>query len=299
MEKGGMMRLRDKIDVTKDFLTESILEVMAEYGKESAKDRIKDIVTKGSIEMVATVGLDMAGSMIPGIGNAISSYRTQKQFKNLTILIEELQKKTEEIKLNFEKQTKENRKILDAILEILIYKAANTNQDEKIKYMVNGFTTLTSIQNISYDISYLFYDVLDRMTILDIAVLKISYTSWDALADNKRGLNDIMDEFGIDYYQYNSVRDNLYRMGLLENEYDDVLEKDLDLLVKNVNNLNDVVFSIQESLTNSKKKIKKKLNKSSKIKLKARDRLKISKFGRDFFEFFIKDNFKCSATYLE
>ena len=279
----------DKMDAVKDFLVESVLEVITEHGKEAAKAQIKEIATKESIEIAATVGSDMIGSMIPGIGSAISSYRTQKQLNNLNILIMELEKKIEEIRTNFENQTQENKKTLDAIFEIVIYKATNTNQDEKIKYMVHGFTTLTATQNVSYDISYLFYDVIDRMTVLDIATLKISYPFfWGAEQNNGKSFNDIMDEFGIDYYQYNSVRDNLYRMGLLENQYDDVLEKDLDLLVNRVNNINEVVISIQEALGNPKKKMK-KLNNNSKSKLKAKDRLKISKFGKEFIEFFIEN----------
>lgn len=279
----------DKIDAIKSFLTENILEVITEYGKEAAKIHIKEIATKGSIQLAATVGVDMAGSIIPGIGNAISSYRTQKQLSNLNTLIIELQKNIEEIKSNIEKQTKENKEILDSILEMVIIKVSNTNQSEKIKYMINGFTALTAVENISYDISYLYYDVLDRMTILDIEVLKLSYPFFYSEENNRRSYLDILNDFDIDYYQYNSIRDNLDRMGLLENQYDDTLEKDLDLLVKKVNDVNEAVASIQEALANPKKKMK-KLNNNSKIRLKAKDQLKISKFGREFIEFFIKND---------
>ena len=276
----------DKKDAIKSFLTENVLGVIIEYGKEAAKARIKDVVTNDAAKLAAAVGIDMAGSIIPGIGSAISAYRTQRQLNNLNTLVSELNKKVEEIKLNFERQTEENKKTLDAIFEMVIYKAVNTNQSEKIKYMVNGYANLTAIQNVSYDISYLFYDVLDRMTILDIAVLKASYPFWGT-EENRKSFVDVLNEFGIDYYQYEAVRDNLYRMGLLENQYDDALEKDLDLLVKNVNNLNEVVISIQESLANPRKKMKKLKN--TKVELKAKDRLKISKFGREFVEFFIKN----------
>lgn len=281
--------MRDKMDAAKSFLTENVLAVVADYTKEAAKDYIKNVIANGSIELVASVGIDVAGSIIPGIGSAISSYRRQKQLDNLNILVTELMKKVEEIRTNFEKQTEENKKTLDSIFETVIYKAANTDQNEKIKYMVHGFTKLTAIQNVSYDISYLFYDVLDRLTLLDIAVLKISYPFWLNNEKDIKTFEDVMNEFGIDYYQYNAVRENLYRIGLLENEYDDTLEKDLDLLVKNINNLNDVVASIQETLTNPRKKMK-KLNNNSKVKLKAKDRLKISKFGIEFIKFFIEND---------
>lgn len=279
----------EKIGATKDFLTESILEVITEYSKEAAKNHIKDIATKSSIQLAATVGVDMVGSIIPGIGNAISSYRTQKQLNNLNTLIIELQKNIGEIKSNIEKQTKENKEILDSILEMVIIKVSNTNQSGKIQYMINGFTALTAIEKISYDISYLYYDVLDRMTILDIEILKLSYPFFYSEENNSRSYLDILNDFDIDYYQYNSIRNNLDRMGLLENKYDDTLEKDLDLLVKKVNDVNESVISIQEAFENPKKKIK-KLNKNSKVKLKAKDQLKISKFGREFIEFFAEND---------
>lgn len=277
----------DKISSVKNCLTESVLDVIAEYTKEAAKEHVKDIITKESIELAASVGIDMLGSIIPGIGNAISSYRTQKQINNLNTLVIEVKNKIDEIRKNFEKQTEENKKTLDSIFETVINKAVNTNQSEKIKYMVYGFTNLTAIQNISYDISYLFYDVLDKLTLLDIAVLKLSYPFWHTAENNIKTFTDVMNEYGIDYYQYNAVRDNLYRMGLLENQYDDALEKDLDLLIKNVNNLNNVVISIQESLANPRKNMK-KLNSNTKVKLRAKDRLKISKFGMEFIRFFIE-----------
>lgn len=279
----------DKMEIVKSSFTESVLEIITEYGKEKAKSKIKDITVKEGVKLAATVGVDMFGAMIPALGSAISSYRTQKQLNNLHILIIELENKIEEIKTNFEKQTEENKKTIDAIFETVIYKAANTDQREKIKYMVHGFTKLTAIQNVSYDISYLFYDVLDRLTLLDIAVLKISYPFWLNDEKDMKTFEDVMNEFGIDYYQYNAVRENLYRIGLLENEYDDTLEKDLDLLVKNINNLNEVVASIQEALTNPRRKMK-KLNNNSKVKLKAKDRLKISKFGIEFIKFFIEND---------
>lgn len=55
------------------------------------------------------------------------------------------------------------------------------------------------------------------------------------------------------------------------------------------NDVNEAVVSIQEALANPKKKTK-KLNNNSKIRLKAKDQLKISKFGREFIEFFIKND---------
>lgn len=283
--------MKDKIKATREFLTENVLSIITEYGKEAAKEQIKGVITEGGIELATMVGIDVLGSAIPGIGNAISSYKIQKQMNNLSTFIVELEKRIDEIQFNLEKQTPENKHTLDSVLEIVIEKAANTNQSEKIEYMINGFTSLTAMENISYDVSYLYYNVLDSMTMLDIAVLKASYFPFNYI-ENGKSFTDVMEEFNIDIYQYNSIRENINRMGLLENQYGDTLEKDLDSLVSNVNGLNEAVTSIQEALENPNKRIRiKKLKSNAKIRLKAKDRLKTSKFGRQFIEFFIEVNY--------
>jgi hypothetical protein len=55
----------DKKDAIKSFLTENVLGVIIEYGKEAAKARIKDVVTNDAAKLAAAVGIDMAGSIIP------------------------------------------------------------------------------------------------------------------------------------------------------------------------------------------------------------------------------------------
>lgn len=283
--------MKDKIEATTGFLTENVLSIIAEYGKETAKEQVKQVVTEEGVKLAAMIGVDMAGSMIPGIGNAISSYRTQKQIKNLSVFIAELEKRMKEIQSNLKEQTEENKQTLDSVLEIVMEKAANTSQSGKIEYMINGFTNLTNTENISYDISYLYYDVLERMTMLDISALRLSYVPLMYMEDERKTYLDIMEEFNIDYYQYISVRENLNRMGLLENVYDDALEKDLNSMISNVNDLNKSVSSIQEALEDPRK-MKRiiKLKKNTNIKLKAKDSLKTSKFGRAFTEFFIESN---------
>ncbi|WP_440897045.1 hypothetical protein ACS127_03355 [Amphibacillus sp. Q70] len=75
-------------------------------------------------------------------------------------------------------------------------------------------------------------------------------------------------------------------MGLLENQYDDAAEKDLKNSIDAINDLHKTVKSMQDALSNPRKKmikVKSNLN----LKPKAKDRLRISKFGRDFVKHFI------------
>ncbi|EJE4647778.1 hypothetical protein MKC07_003192, partial [Listeria monocytogenes] len=148
----------------------------------------------------------------------------------------------------------------------------------KIKYMINGFANLTEIQNVSYDIAYLYYDALDRLSILDISVLELSYSVWVSM-DVEKSYQDILDEFDIDIDQYHAVQSNLERIGLLENQYNAVLEKDIKSVVDKLNDLQKVVLSIQTSLSQPKKKMK-DIKSKNEVKIKAKERLKISKYGK-------------------
>ena len=282
--------MKEKISEVKSYLTEKIIEIVAINGTDVAKEAVKETLNNGALEIISDFGIDVIGGSIPGIGNAISSFRIKKQIKNLEVMVMELRKKTEEIKKNFDNQSEDNRILLDDIFAMVINKIADTTQEEKIKYMINGYANLTEIQNISYDIAYLYYDTLDRLSILDISVLELSYSVWVSM-DAEKSYQDILDEFDIDIDQYHAVQSNLERIGLLENQYNAVLEKDIKSVVDKLNDLQKVVLSIQTSLSQPKKKMKDVKSKNE-VKIKAKERLKISKYGKHFIEFFIEQNTK-------
>ncbi|EJB2513390.1 hypothetical protein MW183_002944 [Listeria monocytogenes] len=282
--------MKEKISEVKSYLTEKVIEIAVINGTDAAKEVANGALNNGALEIISDFGIDVIGGSIPGIGNAISSFRIKKQIKNLEVMVMELRKKTEEIKKNFDNQSEDNKILLDDIFAMVINKIADTTQEEKIKYMINGFANLTEIQNVSYDIAYLYYDALDRLSILDISVLELSYSVWVSM-DVEKSYQDILDEFDIDIDQYHAVQSNLERIGLLENQYNAVLEKDIKSVVDKLNDLQKVVLSIQTSLSQPKKKMK-DIKSKNEVKIKAKERLKISKYGKHFIEFFIEQNTK-------
>lgn len=282
----GVMKVGKKSEAIRTFLTEHILNVATDYGKDKLKEIAKVSIENETLELVSTVGSDVAGSIIPGIGPAISAYRTEKKLKNIRQALSELEKKSDIIYENLSKKNEEDKIKIDMVMELLIEKASLTSQEEKISYMVNGFVHITESENINYDIAYLYYNTLDRLTILDIACLNLSYNLAYNPLDNNGSYQDILDEFHIDTSQYTAVRENLERIGLLENQYDDHMEKDLKNVVEAINELYKAVGTTQDALTNPKKKFT-KVKSGMKVKLKAKDRLKISRFGRDFVKYFL------------
>lgn len=276
-----------KSGAIKTFLTEHILNVATDNGKNMLKEIAQETIENESLEIVSSVVSDMAGSMIPAVGPAISTYRTEKKLHNIRLTLAELDKKSNIIIENLSKKSVENKIEIDKIMELLLEKASRTSQEEKIAYMVNGFIHITKSENINYDIAYLYYDTLDRITLLDIACLNLSYNfNYYPLDSDGKSYKDILDEFNIDSSQYTAVRENLERMGLLENQYDEHMEKDFKNVIDAINELYKAVGTMQDSLTNPKKKFT-KVKSGMKVKLNAKDSLKISRFGRDFVKYFL------------
>ena len=90
-----------------------------------------------------------------------------------------------------------------------------------------------------------------------------------------------MENHGISYEQYESVRRNLQRIGLLTTKTDLNITDDLEEIVDKFREL----YKYLDKLTNPK--FKRTLPKLKLPKLKSKESLQISKFGKDFVEFFI------------
>lgn len=280
----------DRLDATKSFLFENILGIASDYGSKALKQQAAEEITNQVVEMGVDTFLDLSGAMIPAIGGAISSFRTNKKIHNVEKLLIELNKRQEELTKRISEQTLENKAVLDHIFDMVLEKVTNFNQEDKIEYVVNGYSELLLVDNPSFDVAYLYYDTLDRLTILDISVLKMMYsirtTPIEGL-DAPNNFKEIMDTFGIDYDQYLAVRANLSRMGLVEDSYDNSSEKDIDSIGEAIGDLRRSVESIEKALEKPRNARIKKLTNKSNIKIKAKRKLVISKFGRDFVRFFL------------
>lgn len=285
----------DKWDATKEFLFENVLSVVSEHGKELLKKEVIPMITNEIAKQGGNLLIDYGAGMIPGIGSAVSGYRTNKKIRNIETMVSILNENTIILKDKFEKQTQENKEVLDSIFEMVLEKVENISQEEKIKYMIDGYSEFLNLDNPSFDVAYLYFDTLDKLTLLDIDVLKLSYFSnyYYTLGnvDGHEGISsyeDILIKYDIDYSQYEAVRENLLRLGLFENDYDNKIEKDYKNVEQAIKELKTTVSGLYDAM-NGKRKISsvKKLTSRSEVKFKAKDKLKISKFGRDFVEHFL------------
>ncbi len=281
----------EKIDAIKGFLFENVLSVVSEQGKDILKENVVPLITNELARQGGDILIDYVASLIPGIGGAITEFRTNKKIKNLEVMVQAISKRDEELKEKFEKQTLKNKQILDEIFEMVMRKIESTSQSEKIEFMINGYSEFLNLDNPSFDVAYLYFDTLDKLTILDISVLKLSYRA-NTLEDidGYSNYEELLKAFDINYDQYVAIRENLNRLGLMENEYDDKLVKDINNLQVAIDEIRGSTESIIKALSGARNAKIKTLSNKSKVRLKAKDRLKISKFGRDFIRFFIINN---------
>ena len=285
------MIMGEKIDAIKGFLFENVLSVVSEQGKDILKENVVPLITNELARQGGDILIDYGASLIPGIGGAITEFRTNKKIKNLEVMVQAISKRDEELKEKFEKQTLKNKQILDEIFEMVMRKIESTSQSEKIEFMINGYSEFLNLDNPSFDVAYLYFDTLDKLTILDISVLKLSYRA-NTLEDidGYSNYEELLKAFNINYDQYVAIRENLNRLGLMENEYDDKLVKDINNLQVAIDEIRGSTESIIKALSGARNAKIKTLSNKSKVRLKAKDRLKISKFGRDFIRFFIINN---------
>lgn len=287
----------EKLDAAKSFFFKNVLSVSANYGKELLKKEVLPLITNELVRQGGNVLMDYGANMIPGIGGAITEYRTSKKIRNLQSMVYILNENHASLNEKFENQTLENKEILDSIFEMVVGKIENVSQEEKIQYMLDGYSEFLNLSNPSFDVAYLYFDTLDKLTLLDIDVLKLSYHSNYYSGQNIDGYDgptnytDVLTKYGIDYSQYESVRENLLRLGLFENDYDNKIDQDFKNLEQAVKEIRTTVSGLYEH-ANGKKKVTtvKKLSSKSDVKIKAKDRIKISKFGRDFVKYFLVEN---------
>ena len=147
-------------------------------------------------------------------------------------------------------------------------------QKDKIKYLVNGFVNLASIEKPNEDFVLTYYDTLQQLRLVDLAVLKM-YRNNQLNSNEDITYADIMNEFDIEYEQYDATREKLLRLGIFTTKRD---ENENDLY----RNMDHVIEYVQALSKGKPTKIK------TMKKLTRVDRYKVSKFGGEFFHFFLE-----------
>ncbi|WP_436959421.1 hypothetical protein [Staphylococcus xylosus] len=264
----------------------TFLGAASENLADQAKEELKTETLSTGGELVTDIAIDTFAGMVPVIGHTISGYRKTKAIKNQSIFINELCKRIDILEEANNKNDKEYHEKIDE-LYILGSETSNlAKQQEKIKYISNG--VLNAIKyDFSYDISILYFSILDRMTILEIEILKqynIPYFEREELWGQK-----IIKDFNITEAGYDAAKSNLLRNGLLQSKTESYLQHDIDKLLDSMETAQKDIINIADFIESNKKNKKIKISKNKKTKNKTKDSISISKLGRDFVNYFISE----------
>lgn len=258
---------------------ELVLNAFLTASSNTAANVAKESVTSMAGDML----IDATSSLIPGVSGAIQGYKRNRFEQNIKKFTEELSFKVTEIQANLEAKTDKQREQIDQLFQYVLDYVIDEQQEEKIRYMVNGFVNITAHESVSNDFVLTYYDVLRELRMIDIAVLKLMYNTRHIFDEEPRETyQDIMSHHGISYEQYEAVRRNLLRIGVLTTKTDINIADDLKEISKSFKEL----YAFLEKLTNSKPS--RSLPRLKEPKIKSKENFEISKFGRDFVEFFLE-----------
>ena len=264
--------------LSKDTLVETFLDVMIDAGKDWIKEQGLSTIT----ETTFSLGL----SSIPILGNAISTFKLTRSIKNLEILVAELQDDFDALKRNLNVMSVEVKRDLDSVFTYMLEKTVEEKQEEKIKFFASSFVRLSEFQSIDVDISYIYYDTLSTLTALDLKVLFEMQRGFSYYYLNPEETPSI----DISPEQLRAVKSNLERMGLIENQFILDVGKDIEKINVAISEYRDAIIEVQERLEKPKTRIHpiKSRTKSKVPKLKARNKLVLSNFGKSMIDFFGK-----------
>ena len=264
--------------LSKDTLVETFLDVMIDAGKDWIKEQGLSEIT----ETTFSLGL----SSIPVLGNAISNFKLTRSIKNLELLVAELQDDFDAIKRNLNVMSVEVKRDIDSVFTYMLEKTVEEKQEEKIKFFASSFVKLSEFQSIDVDISYIYYDTLSTLTVLDLKVLFEMQRGFSYYYLNPEETPSI----DLSPEQLRAVKSNLERMGLIENQFILDVGKDIERINVTISEYRDAIIEVQNHLEKPKTRIHpiKSRTKSKVPKLKAKNKLVLSNFGKSMIDFFGK-----------
>lgn len=232
-----------------------------------------------STEAVAPIACGMilqgvAGTVAPGVVSALLAYQQKRQERMYSIFMEQMKEDIEKINENLSRlnaisllnfKDKYFGMISDYVLEEV--------QEEKIKFLETGFVRLSGQNDANEDFVLLYYDTLLSTRMLDLEVLNFYYKGFT------HNTLDFVEEKGIEMEQFRSVREKLERLGLLTTNR----EQMKDDLYKDIFMMQEYLTSISKGKNYSLKTFR------ARSQLRASEAFRMSKFGRNFLEFFSRD----------
>lgn len=175
---------------------------------------IFDLAAEPAVSIVSSMFLEgVVGSVVPGVTSAVLAYKQKRSEKMVeAFMLETKRRQTEleeKLRLLEEPSVEE---ITDKYFGLVLDYVTETRQEEKIKYIVNGFINLTEMQQLQEDVVITYYDILNDLNLLDITVLKVHDSNSD------EDFYSVVQDANISDQMYQTIVNKLNRFGLLKND---------------------------------------------------------------------------------
>lgn len=221
--------------------------------------------------VVAGVVGEVAGSLIPGVGSMIMSYKQAQFERNIERMVSELMKRMDEFNQYFAELDDEIAlQVKKQYFGIMADHAVSATQEEKIEFIVNGYINLVKDGHPQEDVVMMYYDTLDELTLLDIRMLKLKMLH---LNDDRDSIIQVWQDYNIDQSQTNLINKKLSRLGLIESHKENEYEK----LFDSVYNIIDYLEKDAKGARNNRLKVNHLTKSNSNV---------LTPYGRRFLKFF-------------
>ena len=230
------------------------------------KEKLEEITAPAAgpvLDMVSGLLLEgAAGAIVPGVGNLILAYKQQRTEKNLEVFISQIVARQDEFNERLNRLDPEKlEKITGHYFGIVTDYVLNVRQQEKIHFIVNGYLRLSETEGVNDDTVMMYYDTLDQLTLMDIAVMK-SHHRLLATEENEEYMNILIPG------QKHLIHEKLSHLGLVSSENEQRMNK-------NLQNIANYLLDMQKGKKNAKLKCD---------KIWGSDSYRLTDYGRKFLE---------------
>lgn len=253
------------------------------------KEKAKDLFlasAEQSADIVSSLFLEgVVGSVIPGVSGAMLAYKQKRQERIYCAFMEEVQAKMGVMEKRLERLSQDaliafKDKYFGMISDYVLEEV----QEKKVKYLANGLVNLAGMEDANEDFLLTYYDTLRDLRIIDIVILRRKY-DFNYHITPLESYNVFLQKAGLEDQQYKLVSEKLKRAGLLITKREK--SKNQDDLYKNVEKMQNYLTSLEKYLDATEKGRKVRLPKLPTLKeVDQQESFEISKFGRDFVQFF-------------
>lgn len=236
------------------------------------KDKAQDMFGAALEQAPSLIGELMltgtAGTVAPGVMNAMLAYQQKRQERMYTIFMEEVKEHLELIDARLARLSREallnfKNKYFGMVSDYVLEEV----QEKKIRYLTTGFINLAGMEEADEDFILFYYDTLKGLRLKDLAVLQFKNSFHTSIQE------ELFKPMKLDWDQYRAIQEKLERAGLLTTRRE---EKEDDLY----RNLENIQQYIQDMDRGKKAKLK------TLKRLESQDAYQISRFGRNFLGFF-------------